>query len=154
MKKIIFISLITLFQNISIAQDFGELAHAKFKTKESYKLAENNVLECTNYLFDNPATEELEMNRLISIQYIMKWMEGTEYSFEIGEMEMELIKGNSDLLGLYLAAMAKVVIENKAKKLTNDDIYNKAKGILVKYCSVSENKVKPSKELKKEIKKM
>ena len=116
MKKITFIAIITLFCNISFGQNFSELANSEFESAESYKPAESQVLLCANYLFNNP-TNEAELNRLNAIQYIMKWMAGTsDYTFDIGEKAMELAKGNSDLLGLYMAAMSKVVIENNEGK--------------------------------------
>jgi hypothetical protein len=83
----------------------------------------------------------------------MKWMEGTpDYTFEIGEKSMELTKGNSDLLGLYLAAMTKVVLENTDKDLNNETIYENAETLLVNYCSDKNNKMKPSKKIKKILK--
>jgi hypothetical protein len=153
MKKIIFIALITLFSTISFGQNFSELANSEFKSVESYKSAENKVLVCANYLFNNPGNKA-ELNRLNAIQYIMKWMAGTpDYTFEIGEKAMELTKGKPDLLALYMAAITKVVIENKDGELSNDDIYNGAEKLLVNYCSISDNKMKPSKKIRKLIKK-
>lgn len=152
MKKIILIIAIAFAHHLSFGQNFNELANYEFKTLESYETEKNNVLMCANYLFNNPANQA-GLNRLLSIQYIMKWMEGTpDYTFEIGEKAMELTKGNSDLLGLYFAAMSKVVIENKDEELNNEEIYNKAEEILVNYCSNADNKMKPSKKIKKIIK--
>lgn len=152
MKKIILIIAIAFAHHLSFCQNFNELANYEFKTVESYESEKNNVLMCANYLFNNPANQS-EINRLRSIQYIMKWMEGTpDYTFEIDEKVIELTKGNPDLLGLYLAAMSKVVIENKDGELNNENIYNKAEEILVNYCSNSNNKMKPSKKIKKIIK--
>lgn len=113
MKNIIFI--ITLFNlTISFGQNFDEIKNYEFKTIESYQTEKSKVLLYANYLFDNPANKE-ELNRLYAIQYIMKWMTGTpDYKFELGKREIELTKGNSDLLGLYMAAITKVVLEIKA----------------------------------------
>jgi hypothetical protein len=149
-----FVFLLTfLFVNITFSQNFQELSNYDFKAIKSYKTEQDKVLECANYLFNNPMTKD-ELNRLTAIQYIMKWMEGTPaYTFEIGDKAMELSKGNSDLLGLYLAAMTKVVLEHEGKPLSNDAIYKKAETILVDYCANSENKIKPSKKIKKLIKK-
>lgn len=97
MKRIILIIAVALLWNISLSQNFSELTEYEFKTVESYKSGENQVLKCANYLFNNPA-DQAELNRLYSIQYIIKWMTGTpDYTFEIGENAMELTKGNSDL---------------------------------------------------------
>ena len=151
MKKIIFI--ITLFNlTISFGQNFDEIKNYEFKTIESYQTEKPKVLLFANYLFDNPASKE-ELNRLYAIQYIMKWMTGTpDYKFELGKREIDLTKGNSDLLGLYMAAITKVVLENKGDKLDSDSIYNRAEALLVNYCSDATNKMKPSRKIKKILK--
>ena len=153
MKNIILIFTIALSFNLSHGQNFKELASYEFKTLENYKTERDKVLTCANYLFENPANKN-ELNRLTAIQYIMKWMEGTpDYTFEIGKEAMDLTKGNNDLLGLYLAAMSKVVLDEKGgEKLSNEQIYNQAEEILVNYCSDPDNKIKPSKKIKKIIK--
>ena len=71
MKKIIFIALLALTSTMSFGQNFGELAKTEFKSKESYKTAESQVLTCANYLFNTPANQS-ELNRLNAIKYIMK----------------------------------------------------------------------------------
>ena len=152
MKKFLLIIAFAFASQLSFGQNFSELANYEFKTAESYQTEKSKVLLCANYLFNNPANQA-ELNRLTSVQYILKWMEGTpDYTFEIGEKAMDLTKGNSDLLGLYLAAMSKVVIENKESPLSNEEIYSKAEEILVNYCSNPDNKIKPSKKIKKLIK--
>lgn len=152
MKHLLILLSILFSSSIISAQNFGEIAKYEFKTKESYVEAESKVLQCANYLFSNPATSENEMYRLVSIQFILKWMEGTEYTFEIGDKAMELTKGSEDLLGLYLAGMSKVVLDNKGTKLLNDEIYTKTEKLLVDYCSDSANNVKPSKKIKQLMK--
>ena len=153
MKNIILILVFVFTFNISFGQNFKQLASYEFETEESYKTEESKVLLCANYLFNYPSNQG-ELNRLTSTQYILKWMMGTpDYTFDVGEKAMELTKGNSDLFGLYMAAMSKVVIENKGEELSQDEIYNRAEELLVEYCSNSENKMKPSKKIKKIIKK-
>jgi hypothetical protein len=152
MKKIIFIALITLTTTISFAQNFSELANSEFKSKESFKSAEGQVLTCANYLFSTPANQA-ELNRLNAMKYIMKWMEGTpDYTFDLGEKAMKLTNGETDLLSLYMAAMSKAVIENTAGKLSSDEMYNQAEKTLVNYCAIADNKIKPSKKIKQLLK--
>lgn len=152
MKKIIFIALLALSCTMSFGQNFSELAKTEFKSAESYKPAESQVLTCANYLFSTPMNQA-ELNRLNAIQYIIKWMSGTpDYTFDLGENAMKLTDGNSDLLGLYIAAMSKVVLENTGPKLNNDEIYDQSEKILVKYCAIADNKTKPSKKIKQLIK--
>ena len=80
-------------------------------------------------------------------------MNGTpDYTFEIGDDAMSLTKGKQELLGLYLAAMTKVVLDNPEEELSNKEIHNQSQEILVKYCSDENNNIKPSKKIKKIIK--
>ncbi len=138
--------------SLSFGQSFSELAKYEFKTVESYKSEQSKVLECSNYLFNNPSNKD-ESNRLTATQYILKWMEGTpDYTFDIDKKVLELTKGNSDLLGLYFAAMSKVVLENENHTLNSEEIYNQAEKLLVDYSSNSGNKIKPSKKIKKILK--
>jgi 6-phosphogluconate dehydrogenase len=67
---------------------------------------------------------------------------------------MDLTNSNTDLLGLYMAAMTKAVLENTTDKLNSDEIYNRAEKIIVNYCSNADNKMKPSKKIKQLIKEM
>lgn len=152
--RILFVFCFTfLFAHYTFSQGFKALSEYEFANIESYKTEQNKVLECANFLFNNPSDSQ-KLNRLTAIQYVMKWMEGTPaYTFEIGPNAMELTKGNSDLLGLLLAGMTKVVLENDGDKLNSNDIYNKAKTLVVDYCANSANKMKPSKKIKKLIKK-
>jgi hypothetical protein len=48
--------------------------------------------------------------------------------------------------------MTKVVLENKGKKLESSEIYERSEKILVDYCSIKSNKMKPSRKIKKIIK--
>jgi len=154
MKKIIFIALIALTSTMSFGQNFSELANVELKSKESCKSAESQVLTCANYLFSTPA-DQAELNRLNALKFIVKWMEATpDYTFDLGEKVMKLTNEDTNLFGLYMAAMSKVVLENTSGKLSNDEIYNQSEKILVNYCAVADNKIKPSKKIKQLIKEM
>lgn len=153
MKHFLLLFVIVFFIKISNAQNFEQIAEYKFKKVEDYKTEKNKVLQCANYLFENPANQN-ELNRLTAIQYIIKWMEGTpDYTFKIGEKATSLTKGNNDLLALYFVGMTKVVLDEKEeKKLSNEEIYNRTEKLLVKYCSNPDNKMKPSRKIKKIMK--
>lgn len=152
MKTTLLAVFTALSINCALAQNFTEIGQYEFKTTESYKAQEQNVLLCANYLFNNPA-DFGELNRLNSTQFIVKWMTGTpDYTFALGEEVLELTKGNEDLLGLYMAAMSKVVIEHEGDPLSNEAIYEQSKALLVDYCSNPDNNIKPSKKIKRIMK--
>lgn len=151
MKKIIILLFLAVIFNFSYSQDFSKLESYSLEQVEDYKLAEKQVLVCANYLFNTPL-EKSNLNRLSAIQFIMKWMIGTpDYMFDLGEKAMNLTKGNSDLLGLYMAAMSKTVLDS-GEKLNSDQIYEGSEELMIAYCSDKNNNMKPSKVMKKIIK--
>ncbi|AXP82538.1 hypothetical protein CJ739_3476 [Mariniflexile rhizosphaerae] len=154
MKKIILILVasMVLACQVSLAQNFSELANYEFKTPESYKTGESQVLLCANYLFSHPANAA-ELDRLNATKYILNWMMGTpDYTFAIGANATELTKGSDELFGLYMAALSKVVLEHTGDALPDGDIHNHAEKLLVDYCAVADNHIKPSKRIKKILK--
>ena len=152
MKKILFFIALILTATSGIAQNFEELATYEFNSVENYKTAEPQVLEVANYLFETPANKA-QIKRLNAIKYIINWMQGTpDYTFEISKEATDLTKGNSDLLGLFMAAMTKVVLDNSGESLSNEEIYIRAEELLVSYCADVKNHMKPSRKIKKIIK--
>jgi len=153
MKKII-LSIIIGISAISLfAQDFSELSNTKFKSPEDYKKYQPQILESANYLFNNPFNKK-DLNRSIAVQFILKWMEGSpNYTFNIGPEVLKITKGNSNLFSMYLAAMSMTVLTDPNKKLSDKQIQEKATQYMVDYTSKAKNNLKPSKALKKMIKK-
>lgn len=152
MKKFILVIIVQMLIGNVIGQDFSKLDAVKFQTAQDYKKAESTVLECSNYLLNNPAKQN-ESNRMYAIQYILKWMGGTpDYTFSIGEETVELTKGDENLLPIYLAALTKTVLENPTKTFTENEMFQNAKELLVNYCSKPENEIKASKPIKKILK--
>lgn len=150
-KILVVVAFMFLFQ-ATFSQNFIEIASYEFETAESYKGQEGNVLLCANYLFDTPSKEN-EINRLLATQFIFKWMEGTpDYTFDLTSEMSDFTKGNDDLFGILLAGMSKVVIENEGTALTTDEIFAQTKDLLVNYCADTNNKMKPSKSIKKILK--
>lgn len=150
MKKIL-ITLSLILCTSLFAQDFSNLDTYELKTSESYVNAEPKILECTNYLFSHPAKEN-EVNRLQATQFILRWMEGSDYTFTVDTKMTDVVGDNKDLFGLYLAGMCKVVIESGSTKLSDIEVHNKTVALLVTYCKNESNGVKPTKALKKLMK--
>lgn len=151
MKKIIILLVLALTINISFSQDFSNLENIKLVVKEDYKPAEKQVLESAIYLFNTPYNKN-SLNQANSIAFILRWMTGTpDYMFNLDDRSLKLTRGNSDLLGYYMAAMSKTVIESESK-LSEDKIYTTAQEILLVYCYNDGNNMKPTKAMKKIMK--
>ena len=153
MKKFILSLSLALFVLNVFGQDYSKLANATFPNAESYKTSEKQVLECANYIINNPYNSK-DLNRLNAFLYIMNWMEGTpDYMFDIDAKAVKWMKNKLELNAVYFAAMTKVALENSGPKFSADEITNKAIDILVTYCSKPENNIKPTRAIKKILKK-
>lgn len=151
MRKVI-LCLVLVFSSLNLfAQDYTSLDVGSLQKMEDYIKAEPKVLECANFLLQTPH-EKNNLNRLSATQYILKWMEGTDYTFNIDSKAVELTDGNNDLFGLYMTSMPKVVLENKDAELAADEVHNKVVELLVAYCKNEKNNMKPTKKLKKLMK--
>lgn len=151
MRKVI-LCLVFVCSSLNLmAQDFTSLNVNSLQKMEDYVKAEPKVLECANFLLNTPY-EANNLNRLSAMQYILKWMEGTDYTFSIDSKAVELTEGNNDLFGLYMTTLPKVVLENKGANLSNDEIHNRVVELLIAYCKNENNNMKPTKKLKKLMK--
>lgn len=150
MKKLSFTLFLSLITLISFAQSLPDFSSIKLEKKEDYNAAANEaVLTAANYLFSTPQDEK-DINRPICIIYILRWAQGTpDYNFTFDEQATKFTKKNEDLLGLYLAAMSKYGLENKAEAKDQDKIKLNAVKLILNYVRDEKNKVKLNSELKK-----
>ena len=155
MKKAILL-LAFLFVSISsYSQDFTILQKNKFANAKDYKKARPEILKLANYLLNTPAKPSTDNNKM-AINYIYKWMTGSDFTFAITVEALILTKGPSELYTMYWACLTKIALTdpNSYNKMTDGEIYDIASKMLAEYCSERKNKLKPSKALKKIIKKM
>ncbi len=152
MKKILFLLLLSTFCKISYSQNLPDFSSIKLETKDDYNsIANSAALQAANYLFTTPF-EKQNIDRLKSIQYIIKWMSGTpDYNFSLDEQATKFAKKNDDLLALYMAAMTKYVLENKADSKDQNKIKLNAIKLIIAYVKDPNNKVIINNELKKII---
>jgi hypothetical protein len=152
MKQLFFGLLFCLTSAFSFAQSLPDFDAIKLENKEDYdSTADNAALQASNYLFSTPL-EKNSLDRLKSLQYIIKWMSGTPgYSFTLDAQATKFAKKNDDLLGLYMAAMTKYVLENKADAKDQNKIKLNAVKMIIAYAKDEKNKVKINAELKKAI---
>lgn len=121
----------------------------KLESQEDYKKAETSVLKATSYLFSSKYDKE-DLERLYAIEFIMKWMGGTtDYSFDLSEKFMAPFQTETDLLGLYMGAIAKFVLENKADSKNTNKVNVTAAKTVIDYSSKPANNLKQTGELKK-----
>ena len=152
MKRIVFGLLLGLLCSFSFAQNLPDFDAIKLEAKEDYTPTANNAaLQAATLLLATPLDAK-NMDRLKSMQYVIKWMSGTpDYNFTLDEQATKFAKKNDNLLALYMAAMTKYTLENKEEAKDQNKVkLNAVKSIIV-YAKDSKNNVKMNSELKKVI---
>jgi hypothetical protein len=148
MKKTILV-LLVFYTGCSLAQSLTNSDSIKLESTWDCKAAERYALEASNYLFSKPF-EENDVHRLKALQFIIKWMAATpDYKFTMDEVAEKLVKGSDNLLGLYMGAMTKYVLETKNASKDNAVIKLNAITTLLNYSENPSNKIKMTRNLRK-----
>src|SRR5690606_17962454 len=149
MKILVLLCLVAL--QTAWAQDPEKWQAVSFTSAADYKANETTVLECANFIL-NVAAEPTNPARKSALALVSQWMAGTpDHTFVIGEAIGRLMNENEAVLGIYMAAMTKYVLESPSKP-TGKDIELNAFEMLLKYCEDPRNKVPSTRELKRAIK--
>lgn len=152
MKKLtVVLSLLLAFLTLP-AQDFSKLDEIGLIESEDYKSNESRVLECADYILSQPYKAS-ELNKLNCIQFIIKWMEGTpDYMFNIGTDFIDFCGDDTELSTIYMASLAKAAIDKGFEDKSKEGLNINAREIFLDYCTVTQNKVKKNKTIKKALK--
>ena len=134
---------------VAYSQNPEEWQSLEFQNKEDYRTHESKILECANFVLRVPA-EMGDPARKSAMGAISRWMSGTpDYQFGLDESIMKLTEKNDIILSIYMAAMAKFVLENKDKADDENVVKLNSFSMLLDYCADVNNKVHMTKELKK-----
>ena len=144
------ISLLLLFYlNNSFSQTLPNFDEIKLDQGSDYKAAETSATQAATYILSTPFEKD-DLNRLKSLQFIIKWMSGTpDYSFTLDNVASKITKGNDDLLGIYMACMTQYCLENKESAKDAKLVKLNSIKLLLAYCENENNKMKMTKQLKK-----
>lgn len=151
MKKPIFV-LLFFFLGSSVFAQLPDFDSIILEKKEDYTAnADDAALQAARYLLTHPIEKD-NLDRLKCMAYVIKWMSGTpHYTFSLDEQATRFAKKNDDLLVLYMAAMARFALENKADAKDEEKVKLNAVQSIVEYARNKDNKVKLNSELKKAI---
>ncbi len=148
MKRILVI-IFALLANILSAQTTTDYDKVKLETAEECRAADPIALQAANYQLSTPF-EKNDLVRLTSLSFIIRWMSATpDYTFSLDEVVTKFMKGSDDLLGLYMAAMTKYCLENKASAKNQQLVKLNAITYVLNYCEDEKNNLKMTKQLKK-----
>lgn len=129
------------------AQSLPDVSQIKLETKEDYNAtADSAALKSANYLLSMPYQKD-DIKRLKSLQYLVKWMTGTpKYQFDLDESAGAFL-GESDNLGMYMAALVRVKIMQPEIKDSKKVGLEATKQVL-RYMQEPKNQVKIDKKVK------
>ena len=149
-------TLLTLSAFLTIgylkAQSLPDFSKIPLDSKTDFNETANDAaLKASTYLLSSPLDKN-DMNRLLSAQYIIKWMTGTpDYHFSLDGHVAKISKKNDDALVLYMACMTKYSLENKADTSDPKKMTLGPTKLFVDYVKSDKNNVKLTRELKKLI---
>jgi hypothetical protein len=147
--KPISLSIALFCFQLSYSQALPNFEEIPLTAATDYKPAENSVLTAANYVFSTPVNEQ-NADRQKAMAFIIKWMSGTpDYTFELDETAAKITKGSDAMLGQYIAAMTKQVLEDPANAKEKQLVKDKAIDLLIRYCQNAGNNLKMTKGLKK-----
>ena len=143
---LIFFAFFCLTSNAQTVPNFDLI---KLEKPTDYKAAEPFVLQTSTYLLTTPYQSD-NKDRMNSLNFISRWINGTtDHAFLFAGISDKIGKDNNDLVGLYMAAMVKYTLENKAAAKDPKLVELNAFTMLLNYCENKDNKIKMSKQLKK-----
>ena len=118
MKKILLITFLIFFSLNSNAQNFKTLFNKveKFKTQEEFDSVDKDILEAINYLLTHKYKEKTE-NYFYALKSMIDWMDGTsKYAIILGGKISDDIGTNNLMVNMYMASMAKYLLEERFNK--------------------------------------
>lgn len=116
-------------------QDFSQLSNLRLDNRGNYSILEQEILECANYLTSIPS-DNYNLNREYAETLLLHWMiRTTDFSFNIDKQIYKIIESDLSLLNIYLAYVAKFVIENRGKSKSVNEIKSNIIPLLLDYCN-------------------
>jgi len=149
MKKCFFI-LFVFCSVTAFAQSSTNYDTVKLGNDSDYTAANKYALEASNFILSTPFDKS---NAQLSKagKFLLKWMSGTpDFTFSLdGTISEKVIKGNDDLLGIYIACMTKYCLENKANAENNKLVKLNSIKLILAYCENPKNNITMPAGLKK-----
>ncbi|MCC5931494.1 MAG: hypothetical protein JJU28_19760 [Cyclobacteriaceae bacterium] len=149
MKYILSLSLIILFCDYGLSQNFSVYKDFKFARPEQYREQEQMALEASKFILSTKHTQE-NTERLYAIQFMMKWMEGTpDHNLEIKPWLAGIMKTDQFLYPVGLAALTRVALDEKLGKPEGDKFQLEAANLIADYVGTKEYSIRARSTVKK-----
>ena len=148
MRKLLFSLLLVSFYTVSGAQMIYPYQDIKLEKPSDYKETEPMALSATKFLLGTPFIE-VDVNRSNALVFLNKWMSGTkDHQFYLQGFVQD-ISVDLNLLSLYIPAMVKYTLVNKAEAVNPIKVEQQASKIVLAYCNDPKNNFRLKKKLRK-----
>lgn len=147
MPKILFLLCFLGFNCLAGAQTFP-YRDIKLEKPADYKATEKMALSAATFLLSTPFVE-VDIDRGAALKFLNDWMTGTkDYQFYLKGKASD-ITDDLNVFSLFLAAMAKYTLENKAEAVNPLNVDINAAKIVIAYCDDPKNNFKLRKKYRK-----
>ena len=152
MHKILFLFLLICQGKMAGSQVIYPYADIKLEKPSDYKETEKLALSAATFLISTPFAEG-NADRNAAFKFLNDWMIGTkEYQFYLQGKAAEIME-DRDLVRLFIAAMAKYTIENKAGAANPITVDQNVSKMVLAYCDNPKNNCKLKKKYRKILEK-
>ncbi len=148
---ILFLFAFFLIVNVANAQNFIGLQDVEMEELEDYEAREGLVLDCADFLLEQPF-DEFERDRARCAAFLIRWMEGTDIKFVLGDDFVKLSDGSEESLPVYLAALVKAALSDEKTAEDSDRINEEARELFLDYCADESHNLKPNRYTRKLLK--
>lgn len=133
MRKVLFFLCFICISTIAGAQAVYPYRDIKLEKPSDYVETESMALSAATFLLTTPFVE-VDVNRSGALEFLSNWMFGNKkYSFYMAGKAAEL-NADNNLLSLFVAAMAKYTLENKAEAVNPLIVDQHAARLVIAYC--------------------
>lgn len=153
MKNILLSVFAVLFFGFTAAQELPDFGAYDLEDPASFNPKTDTAARlAANYLLSTPVNAQKE-ERQKALVFLITWMTNTpDYSFSLYGTITKVTDGDSDILGLYMAAMTKYAMENPGSLEDGDTVQVEALSMLIAYAKNPRNNLKMTSGLKQAAK--
>ncbi|MEO6252224.1 MAG: hypothetical protein ABIO79_02930 [Ferruginibacter sp.] len=148
MNRFLLLIALVLLTHISWCQNNYPYQDIKLEKPADYKATEPVALSAATFLLITPFNE-VDASRAAALQFLVKWMSGSKDQNFFMQGKVTELAGDPNLLSLYIAAMAKYSLENKAEAVHVLTVELNASRLLLAYCDDPKNNFKLKKRSRK-----
>lgn len=152
MHKFLFALFFILNSNAALCQVYYPYKDIKLEKPSDYKETEPMALSAATFILTTPFAE-FDEARSGALAFLSTWITGTkDYSFNMQGIVAD-IGDDKNLLSIFVAAMVKYSLENKAASVNPLTVELNAAKLVIAYCDDPKNKFKLKKKSRKLLEK-